>query len=790
MTKFIKTLKDLKKDAVKAFMVLTAIVVSIIAAGTVLTSYFLLNRETKNSFLATNPASVTISSSFISKDIFEQLKALPEIKEIEIRLKLEGRASTTKGMKPLWLFVSDDFNTQRINIFDKYEGKFPPDKGEILLERSALSFSGRKINENISIKLREILEKNLKISGTVYDMGLAPAWMENMVYGYITSSTLEYLGKTDKNSELKIVVAGDRRDKRNISEKANIIKSFLEKKGALVYEINIPKPLTHPHINQMNSFLFLLVAFGLLALVLSSIIMVNLIYSILSSQVRQIGIMKSIGGTTFQIALIYLAMIILISIMALLIGLPVSIMFGKSYAFFVSNMLNIKILNESIPHICYLLVLITGLLVPLLVAAYPIIKGVRINVINALRDYGIKMTIKKTGILEKMLSNMFSFYNPLILSIKNTFRNKIRFILIVFVISISGALFITSMFVRLSILETIKTSYGYMNYSMNLKLIKPYPISLIKENLEKINGITDVEYQTLLKVNTFNKINKIYENIQLIGYNPDSDYKKNPIIEGANITNIYDKEIVISNIFFKNNPGLKIGDDFEVLFGGKSFEFKIIGIIKELEMNTAYISYKNMEAIALNKDLANEIHIRTSDQSREFLKSIQFEVEKIFKDSNLEITGIMSVRDLEKAIADHMKLMISFLILMSFIILLIGGIGLSISTSINVIERTKEIGISRSIGGTIFDISIILVIEGIIVSLIGFILSVIASFPLSIILGNYFANIILNTNITFKTDYKAIIIWFFSVILVGAFINFITAYFNCQRPVKETINFE
>ena len=790
MTKFIKILKDLKKDINKSFMVLIVITVSIIAAGTILTSYFLLNREITNSYLLTNPASISMLTGFIPKELIKNLKTLPEIKEIETRLKLEGRSLTGKGMKPLWLFVIDNFKKQKINIFENYEGKFPPDKGEILLERSALNFSGKKINENIIIKLQDIPEKNIRITGTVYDMGLAPAWMENIVYGYITYETLDYLEKTNKNTELKIIVSGDRKDKKNITKKANTIKTFLEKKGIPVYEINIPAPLTHPHINQMNSLLFLLAIFGFLALILSSIIMLNLIYSILSSQIRQIGIMKSIGGTTFQITLIYLMMIILFSIIASLIGLPVSILLGKSYSFFVANMLNIKIINESIPYICYLLIIITGLLIPLLVAAYPIIKGVKINVTNALRDYGINMTCKKTGITEKKLLKIFTFYSPLILSIKNTFRNKARLILLIFVISISGALFITSMFVRMSILETVKTNYNYMNYSLNLKLIKPYPVSIIKNNLNKIKGITDVEYQTVVKATIFNNTDNLHENIQLIGSNPESDFKKNPIIAGTNLTDINKNEIVLSDIFFKNNPELKTGDKIDIVIEGKNYQFKIIGKIKELGRNTGYISYKNLKKITLYENLFNELHLRTIEKSYEFLKSKQTEIEKIFKDSNLEIISFMSIKDLEKIILDHMELMISFLILISFVILFIGGIGLSISTSINVIERTKEIGISRSIGGTIFNISTIFAIEGIIVCLLSFILSLIISFPLSIIIGNYFTNIILNTNASFKTDYKAIIIWFFSVIIAGSVINYITVYFNSYKSIKEAINFE
>ena len=58
------------------------------------------------------------------------------------------------------------------------------------------------------------------------------------------------------------------------------------------------------------------------ALALSGILVVNLLTAIMASQVRQIGVMKAIGGTRGQIARIYLGQALLLGAAALLIAVP------------------------------------------------------------------------------------------------------------------------------------------------------------------------------------------------------------------------------------------------------------------------------------------------------------------------------------------------------------------------------------------------------------------------------------------------------------------------------------
>ena len=70
----------------------------------------------------------------------------------------------------------------------------------------------------------------------------------------------------------------------------------------------------------MKTLIFLMGALGLMSLVLSGFLVVNTISSLLLQQVRQIGILKSIGAQRKQIIGVYLVMVLTFGGLSLLIA--------------------------------------------------------------------------------------------------------------------------------------------------------------------------------------------------------------------------------------------------------------------------------------------------------------------------------------------------------------------------------------------------------------------------------------------------------------------------------------
>ncbi len=71
---------------------------------------------------------------------------------------------------------------------------------------------------------------------------------------------------------------------------------------------------------------------------------------------------------------------------------------------------------------------------------------------------------------------------------------------------------------------------------------------------------------------------------------------------------------------------------------------------------------------------------------------------------------------------------------MAILIAIVGGVGMMGTMSINVMERTREIGIMRAIGASDENIQKIVIVEGVVIGLISWVASFILAIPITSVL--------------------------------------------------------
>src|SRR6266542_5146914 len=254
------------------------------------------------------------------------------------------------------------------------------------------------------------------------DPALAPAWQEREGYAYITPATLAWLGETGLLGELKIVVSGSPYDQATVEHTTRDLGVWLQQQGRTVRELQIPPAGQHPHQGQMTSALTMLLSFSLLALLLSAILVATMIAGLLAQQIRQIGAMKTIGARTRQIAIMYVVLILLLSGAALALAMAPGVVVGRTFARTVADLLNFTIINDAIPAWVFAVEAAAGLLVPLLVAAYPIARTSRSTVYEAISDYGVSTAAAGGSGIVARLSALLGLNSTLLLALRNTFR--------------------------------------------------------------------------------------------------------------------------------------------------------------------------------------------------------------------------------------------------------------------------------------------------------------------------------------------------------------------------------
>ena len=259
-----KIIRDLYANRGRTILAILAMTVSLIGIGTVLCSYSILLREINANYMQTEPASASLYLKRIDKTLIEEIERTPEIKEVEARGLYQARFEISNDKwKTILLFVIKDFDELRLNKFTHEKGAWPPKKGEILLERVAFRVAQARIGEKRDVFIPGHEKVKLHITGSVYDPGKAPAWMEGLVYGYITPETLLMLGEENLN-ELNITVARNYFDRKHVIDVVKNVRDQIETLGYPVISMNVPVPGEHPHAGQLSALLFLMQAFGIL----------------------------------------------------------------------------------------------------------------------------------------------------------------------------------------------------------------------------------------------------------------------------------------------------------------------------------------------------------------------------------------------------------------------------------------------------------------------------------------------------------------------------------------------
>ena len=227
--------------------------------------------------------------------------------------------------------------------------------------------------------------------------------------------------------------------------------------------------------------------------------------------------------------------------------------------------------------------------------------------------------------------------------------------------------------------------------------------------IEKINGV-EAAFNRYIESSTLEFNDR--QNIGIAGSAPEGENRKmfETMInlkaeEGRLLKDGDAKKAVLGNDFKKKDTygkGIKAGD--RVLINGISFE--VVGILEKkgsfIFDRIVLINEKSMiDVLGIDKKKVNAIAVKVKDQSR--IAQVKKDIEKLLmKERNVkkgeEDFQVQSPQQTLEALNSTLFAVQLFVYIIAAISLAVGGIGIMNTMYTSVLERTKEIGIMKSIG--------------------------------------------------------------------------------------------
>jgi len=133
---------------------------------------------------------------------------------------------------------------------------------------------------------------------------------------------------------------------------------------------------------------------------------------------------------------------------------------------------------------------------------------------------------------------------------------------------------------------------------------------------------------------------------------------------------------------------------------------------------------------------------------------------------------------------------IFLLLIMALMLAVVGGLGLMGTMRINVLERTREIGVLRAIGAPNKGVTRVFIREGIAIGLISWLLGAILAYPLGKGLSDGVGLAVMGVPLNFSYSMTGVWVWLILVVILSAMASFIPARNASRLTVREVLAYE
>jgi putative ABC transport system permease protein len=791
-----KVLREVWLFRVRTLLVVVAIGVGVGAFGLMNAGRTILERDMQNGFVATQPAHAVLSLAPFNDGLVKQVATMSGVASAEGRRSLSARIAIAKdAWVTLDLQAASDWGAVAISRLIPEHGTLghvPP--GAIFLERSTAQQFGFVVGQMARLRMADGQEHTLTIAGLVRDQAILPSNINTTTaYGYIDLETLAQLNEPRDFNLLYVRLSGNRATWPEVETGATSLVRGIENTGHQVYSISIPRPGKPPLWDTMNGVLFILGTMGVLTLLLSALLIVNMMWAVITRQIPQIGVIKSIGGRPGQIMRLYLEMVLIFGLLALLLAVPLALGGAYGMATGVGKTLNVTITSFGLPPDTLVTLVIAALLVPVLAALVPILTGARITIREAIsgQSQGTGKSDAHAGASRSALHTLpANVPTLLLLSVRNTFRRAGRVGLTLVALSLAGAMFVAVLGVRQSLQQTGVAMQGESNYDVEVNFAQPYPVDDILSAARRVPDITAAEAWGLGDARRVFGADRIGGSMVLVGIPAHTSMWLPSVTAGRRLRAGESGALFVNADALEMLQNAVVGQSITLRIGHQDKPWKLVGTSARGVVPLAYVTYTDFERAVGVKGYAGRLVVRTRSGTPEAQRTAQAALLETLNTAKLRVNSSSTTAENRRSQAANLDIIAIMLLSMVALVALVGGLGLASTMSINVLERTREIGVLRSLGAKTPVVRRIVVVEGLLIGLVSAVIGIPGSVPLGMWLSRQLGPRVLYHPLAFVFSWPGALLWIVIVVVIAVVASLAPAQSAARLTIRETLAYD
>jgi putative ABC transport system permease protein len=350
------------------------------------------------------------------------------------------------------------------------------------------------------------------------------------------------------------------------------------------------------------------------------------------------------------------------------------------------------------------------------------------------------------------------------------------------------------------LLYTNDYSFAYRQYDLRLDLSRPYRADKIEREALSTPGIVKVEsFNVIAPVNRLRRDGRASEDLLLVAWPDGTAMFQPPLVQGRSLLPQERQAVVVNTALLRDEPDLKVGDEIVLKFercercdGVESLEeqettWQIAGIVEEtLAPPTVYVNNSAFTRVAGGVGRATTLWVMTTQREVAFVAQVAKALEQQLKQADLRVKSSQTLRAQYEAQAFHFNIMTVTLLVMAVLLALVGGLGLMGAMSVNVIERTREIGLMRAIGASSGMVFQLFVIESLLAGLLSWPMGVLVALLSAKLLTEAISRL-MESALIYTFSPGSVFLWLILVALIAILACLLPAWQAMRLSVREAL---
>lgn len=208
-----------------------------------------------------------------------------------------------------------------------------------------------------------------------------------------------------------------------------------------------------------------------------------------------------------------------------------------------------------------------------------------------------------------------------------------------------------------------------------------------------------------------------------------------------------------------------LGDEITLGVGGNTATLRIVGIVEQKMTGAmAYVSAASFQKLTGQDERYRNFRVVMSDHTPVAVDAVAREIESKLAQQHFYVTGRITEQRLRFEVDGHFTLLVNALLGTALLIALVGLFGLASALSSQVVERTREFGIMRSIGAGSGLVVRIIIFEAMAIGLLSWLLALALAIPFSLGVNAFLGDLLFGEAFSFALSYAALCGWLVVVI--------------------------